>query len=171
MNRRVNTFDHQTVPERSPLAYRPLTRRLGIPLGLALAILAGACSATIVKHGNYFKDTDLQQIQPGMTQEQVRLALGTPATTASVGTGNVYYYISNTTSQSAFFAPEEIDRRVAAVYFTRTAQVERVAEYGLKDGKVFDFISRTTPSANNNDEGILKSLFRNLGKRGSIFGD
>lgn len=146
-------------------------RRSRIGLAILLALQLAACSATIVKHGHYFRDSDLQQITPGMSQEQVRQILGTPTTTASVGTGNAFYYISNTTSQSAFFAPEEIDRRVAAIYFSPSAQVVRVAEYGMKDGKVFDFISRTTPSANTNDEGLLKSLFRNLGKRGSIFGD
>jgi outer membrane protein assembly factor BamE (lipoprotein component of BamABCDE complex) len=146
-------------------------RRQALGGVLLAAVLATGCSATVTKHGHYFHDTDLQQISPGMNQEQVRQVLGTPTTTASVGTGNAFYYISNTTSQSAFFAPQEIDRQILAVYFSRTAQVERVAQYGLKDGKVFDFISRTTPSANTNDEGILKSLFRNLGKRGSIFGE
>jgi outer membrane protein assembly factor BamE (lipoprotein component of BamABCDE complex) len=113
----------------------------------------------------------LQQIQPGMNREQVRMALGTPATTASVGAGNAYYYISSTMSQTAFLAPKEIDRQIVAVYFTPTGSVERVAQYGMKDGKVFDFISHTTPSANTNDEGIIKQLFRNLGRGGAIFSE
>jgi outer membrane protein assembly factor BamE (lipoprotein component of BamABCDE complex) len=141
---------------------------------VATALVSGilaACSSTVTKHGHHFQDTDLQQIQPGMSQEQVRTTLGTPATTASVGTGNAFYYISSTMSQTAFFSPSEVDRRVVAVYFSRTGAVERIAEYGLKDGKVFDFVSRTTPSANTNDEGLLKQLFRNLGKKGSLFGE
>jgi outer membrane protein assembly factor BamE (lipoprotein component of BamABCDE complex) len=32
------------------------------------------------------------------------------------------------------------------VYFDKNRRVERLADYGLKDGKVFDFISRTTPT-------------------------
>jgi hypothetical protein len=39
----------------------------------------------------------------------------------------------------------------------------------MKDGKVFDAISRTTPSANTNDDGMIKSLFRNLGQKSTIF--
>jgi hypothetical protein len=46
----------------------------------------------------------------------------------------------------------------------------QVANYGLKDGKVFDFISRTTPAPGGKDEGVLKSLFRNLGKK-QLFGE
>ena len=99
------------------------------------------------------------------------MTLGTPTTTASVGPANAYYYISNTTSQTAFLAPTELDRQVVAVYFTPTGSVDRVAQYGMKDGKVFDFVSRTTPSVNTNDESLLKQLFRNLGRGGAIFNE
>lgn len=98
------------------------------------------------------------------------MVLGTPTTTSSVGTGDAFYYISSTTKQVAFLAPEEVDRRVVAIYFTRAGTVERIAEYGLKDGKVFDFISRTTPPANSYEDGLFKQIFRNLGKRTNIFG-
>ena len=40
--------------------------------------------------------------------------------------------------------------------------VDRVAQYGLKDGKVFDYVKNETPTLAK-DEGILKALFRNLG--------
>ncbi|MEQ1669373.1 MAG: outer membrane protein assembly factor BamE [Hyphomicrobium sp.] len=155
-------------------------RSKSVPASLTLvAALAGAlalsgaltgCSEQITKHGHQFHDTDLQAIQPGMSQEQVRSTLGTPATTAVVGSGDAFYYISSTMSQSAFFTPSEKDRQVVAVYFNQGGMVETVANYGLKDGKVFDFISRTTPAPGGKDEGILKSLFRNLGKK-QIFGE
>ncbi|MCL4765283.1 MAG: outer membrane protein assembly factor BamE [Hyphomicrobiaceae bacterium] len=141
--------------------------------GLLLAGLVAACGAgaVVTKHGHHLRATDLQQIQPGMSQEQVRMTLGTPTTTSSVGAGDAFYYISSTTSQVAFMAPSEIDRQVVAVYFTRTGSVERIAQYGIQDGKIFDFISRTTPSANTKEDGLLKQIFRNLGKRGAIFGE
>lgn len=153
---------------------REAARRASRLMGaLLLAGLVAACSAgaVVTKHGHHFQPSDLQQIQPGMTQEQVRMTLGTPTTTSSVGTGDTFYYISSTTKQVAFLAPEEVDRRVVAVYFTRSGMVERIAEYGIQDGKVFDFISRTTPTANEYEEGLFKQIFRNLGKRGAIFGD
>ena len=40
----------------------------------------------------------------------------------------------------------------------------------MKDGKVFDFVSRTTPAPGGKDDGILKQLFRNLGPK-QIFGE
>lgn len=135
-------------------------------LGLVTScVFMSGCAEQITKHGQLFKDNDLQQIQPGMGQEQVRLALGTPTSTTTTGSGQVFYYISSTMSEKTFVAPHEIDRNVIAVYFTPTGTVERVANYGLKDGKIFDFISATTPAPGGKDEGILKQLFRNLGKK------
>ena len=143
------------------LQARPL---LGaVAFGLALALTG--CSETITKHGHQFHETDLQAIQPGMSQEQVRTTLGSPATTAVVGSGNAFYYISSTMGQSSFMLPKEKDRKVVAVYFNEGGTVDQVANYGLKDGKVFDFISRSTPAPGAKDEGILNSMFRNLGKK------
>lgn len=135
----------------------------------ALTGLAG-CSEQINKHGYQFRESDIQQIQPGMSQEQVRTTLGTPATTAVVAGADAFYYISSTTGQTAFFKPVEKDRQILAVYFNQGGTVEQIANYGLKDGKIFDYVTRKTPAPGGKDEGILQSLFRNLGRR-QIFGE
>jgi outer membrane protein assembly factor BamE (lipoprotein component of BamABCDE complex) len=137
---------------------------------VAAALALAACDSTIIKHGTQFHDGDLQQIQPGMSQEQVKMNLGTPSTTAVVGDNQAYYYISSTQTQTSFMLPSEQDRQVVAVYFAPGGTVERVANYGMKDGKVFDYVSRTTPAPGGHDDGIIKSLFRNLGTK-QIFGD
>lgn len=150
------------------------TRHLGQALALLCAGVASValsgCSEQVTIHGQQFHATDLQAVQVGMSQEQVRATLGTPATTTVIDNGSAFYYISSTMTQSAFFAPTEKDRQVVAVYFNQGGMVEKVANYGLKDGKVFDFISRTTPAPGGKEDGILKSLFRNLGKK-QLFGE
>lgn len=152
------------------IAPQRVSRFMAIALATAMAGGLTACGETITKHGHQFKASDLQAIQPGMSQEQVRTTLGTPATTAVVGTGNAFYYISSTMSQTSFFLPDETDRQIVAVYFNEGGTVDSVAHYGLKDGKVFDYISRQTPAPGARDEGLLKSLFRNLGTK-NPFGD
>jgi len=127
-----------------------------------LAAALGGCAEAVIKHGHQFQESDLQQVSPGMSQEQVKTSLGSPTTTAAVGSGSAYYYISSTQGQTAFFTPKEKDRKVLAVYFSPLGSVDRVAQYGLKDGKVFDYVKNETPS-HTKDEGILKALFRNLG--------
>ena len=133
-------------------------------LGVLIALGLSACSETVTKRGHQFHDNDLRQIRPGMSQEQVKTSLGTPTTTATVGAGSAYYYISSIEGQTSFFAPTVKDRQVVAIYFTPLGAVDKVAQYGLKDGKVFDYIKRETPS-HARDESILKALFRNLGTK------
>jgi outer membrane protein assembly factor BamE (lipoprotein component of BamABCDE complex) len=58
-----------------------------------------------------------------------------------------------------FLGESVVDQKVTAVYFTPGLKVERVALYGLQDGRVFDFISRTTP-AGGSDQNFLGQLFR-----------
>ena len=149
---------------------RPERRAVSAAVLLVALAIAG-CSTTTLKHGQHYTNAELQQIQPGMSQDEVRMALGSPATTSTVNSGTAYYYISSTAKQTAFLDPKEVDRRVVAVYFSPVGSVERIAHYGMKDGKVFDFVNRSTPAATQADDTFLKMLFRNLGKRGSPFGE
>ncbi len=129
-------------------------------IGIVLSL--SACAADITKHGHVFTDEDLAQVKEGMSRDQIILALGTPDTKSTVDQ-NAFYYISSTTKRSAaFLSPTIVDRRVVAVYFDKKNTVSRVAHYGLQDGKVIDFVSRTTPSKGS-EEGLLKELFRNIG--------
>jgi outer membrane protein assembly factor BamE (lipoprotein component of BamABCDE complex) len=155
----ANRQPHRSVVKTAqPARLRALCAMVG--LGLALA----ACSETVTKHGHLFQENDLKAITTGMSQEQVRTTLGTPTTTATVGSGSAYYYISSTQTQTAFFSPVEKDRKVLAVYFNQLGSVDRVAHYGIKDGKVFDFAKQKTATPTR-DEGIIKALFRNLGAK------
>jgi len=82
----------------------------------------------------------------GSSREQVILALGSPSTTATFD-NEVFYYISQTRRRPVAFAkPRLIDQRILAVYFGEDGRVVNLANYGKQDGKVFDFISRTTPT-------------------------
>lgn len=150
---------------RTGTAVRPLRRHAqAVAIAVATSLTLAACAETITTHGHQFQDNDVQSVTPGMSQEQVKTALGTPTTTATVGGGASYYYISSTHGQTSFFKPVEKDRKVLAVYFSPMGSVDRVAQYGLKDGKVFDYVKQQTPTASR-DEGILKALFRNLGTK------
>jgi outer membrane protein assembly factor BamE (lipoprotein component of BamABCDE complex) len=137
-------------------------------LALGTSIALAGCSPITIKHGHQFQESDLQQVQPGMTADAVRLALGTPATTSTVVGGNSYYYISSTETQTAFFKPTEVDRKVLAIYFNPTGTVDRVAHYGMKDGKIFDYVKRQTPS-HVKDQTLLQQIFRGVGQKQSLF--
>jgi outer membrane protein assembly factor BamE (lipoprotein component of BamABCDE complex) len=130
---------------------------------LGASVLLG-CGGQVDRHGHVFIDVDLNQVQPGMTKEQVATVLGSPDTTSAIN-GDAYYYISTTTKTVAFFKPREIDRQVVAVYFDKGQTVQQVAHYGLKDGIVVNYYKGETP-ARGKDLGLLEQIFGNLANRG-----
>ncbi len=105
-------------------------------------------------HGYVQSEDAISQIAVGSSREQVVLVLGTPSTTSTIG-GESFYYISQKTSRSlAFMTPTLVDQRVLAVYFDEKGTVKQIANYGLQDGKIFDFIGRKTKTTGE-DYGIL----------------
>jgi outer membrane protein assembly factor BamE (lipoprotein component of BamABCDE complex) len=114
---------------------------------LALSLLLAGCFAETYQRGYVVPQGALEQIPMGASQEQVLIVLGTPSTVATVS-GEVFYYISQRTRRAAAFMPDHVtNQRVIAVYFDKDRRVKRLADYGLKDGKIFDFVSRTTPTS------------------------
>ena len=133
---------------------------------LALAVSLAACTGETFQRGYVLPDGALEQIPLGASQEQVLLVLGTPSTVATVS-GEAFYYISQKAERPISFMQTRVtDQRVIAVYFDKRRQVQRLAEYGIKDGKVFDFISQTTPTsgAENN---FITYMFRTIKGQGS----
>ncbi|WP_292242649.1 outer membrane protein assembly factor BamE, partial [Mesorhizobium sp.] len=99
----------------------------------------------------------------GSSREQVLLALGTPSTKATFD-NEAFYYISQTRKRYvAFDKPRLVDQKVLAVYFGEDGRVTQIANYGLKDGKVFDFISRTTPTGGK-DQNFLSQIINGASK-------
>ena len=137
-----------TVPRLGSTTNRNHCGLVRVALALACGLaLAGCGSFTeTLQRGYVMQEGALEQIPIGAPQEQVLIVLGTPSTVATVS-GEAFYYISQTSQRSAAFLPYEVkDQRVIAVYFDKNRRVERLANYGLKDGKVFDFMSQTTPT-------------------------
>jgi len=125
---------------------------------LLLGTLLGGCITQSYQRGYMVPEGALDQVPLGASQEQVLIVLGTPSTVATIS-GEVFYYISQRTEQTSFLPQKEVDRRVIAVYFDKNRKVERLANYGIRDGKIFDYISRTTPSGGQ-EQNALSYLFK-----------
>jgi outer membrane protein assembly factor BamE (lipoprotein component of BamABCDE complex) len=134
-------------------------------LALALtgaAALAGCGSfGETLQRGYVLPEGALEQIPVGASQEQVLIVLGTPSTVATVN-GEAFYYISQKAERAAAFMPYSVkDQRVIAVYFDKDRRVRRLANYGIKDGKVFDFVSQTTETGGE-ELNYVRSLFKKI---------
>jgi outer membrane protein assembly factor BamE (lipoprotein component of BamABCDE complex) len=113
--------------------------------------------------GFVMDDALIAQVKPGMDVQQVLTILGTPSTTSTVG-NRTFYYISQTVRRRFQFQElTVVDQRVLVVYFNKAFKVERIANYGLQDGVIFDFISRTTPTGGE-EQSFLRNLFRGVTK-------
>ncbi|MEN0040556.1 MAG: outer membrane protein assembly factor BamE [Pseudomonadota bacterium] len=117
-------------------------------LTASLALTACNPSRQVYTHGYQVNDDALALVPEGSSRDQVLLTLGTPSTTQTEGDGSeTFYYISQKKERPvAFMAARVVDQRVLAVDLDTNDQVERIANYGLKDGKVFDFVRRVTPT-------------------------
>jgi outer membrane protein assembly factor BamE (lipoprotein component of BamABCDE complex) len=113
-------------------------------LSLTAPILSG-CADDLIQHGAIIPEYGLEQIPVGSSREQVVLVLGTPSTTATLD-NETYFYISETRKKRGPLNPSIESRRVVAVEFDSMGFVTRVADYGLQDGVVFDFVKRETPT-------------------------
>lgn len=140
---------------------RGLTQRAGrfaIALGLALSLTGCLGYDGSIQHGYVLDGKALEQVKIGASAEQVLVVLGTPSTTSTVG-GDAWYYITQKTERKvSFMDPTVTDQRVLAVYFTKAKRVERVANYGLEDGRPIDFISRTTPTGGTEQSFVMNAL-------------
>jgi outer membrane protein assembly factor BamE (lipoprotein component of BamABCDE complex) len=127
-------------------------------VGLVCALL-GACTGEQFQKGYILPPGALEQIPIGASQDQVLIVMGTPSTVATLD-GEVFYYISQRSERKvAFMNQQVVDQRVIAIYFDKNRQVRRLANYGLQDGRIFDFISRTTATSGQ-ELSYLTPLFK-----------
>ena len=133
---------------------------------LALATALGGCLGYDgdFDRGYQIDQQSLAQVQVGATTKPQALALmGTPSTTSTVG-GDAWYFIGQKMSRALAFMPAKMtDQSVLAIYFDKSGKVDRIANYGIQDGKVFDFVSRTTPTGGTEPDflrNMMAGLFR-----------
>jgi outer membrane protein assembly factor BamE (lipoprotein component of BamABCDE complex) len=142
------------------LAARWRGMRVAAAVALVCAVL-GSCTGEQFQKGYILPAGALEQIPIGASQDQVLIVMGTPSTVATLN-GEVFYYISQRSERMvAFMNQKVVDQRVIAIYFDKNRQVQRLANYGLQDGKIFDFISRTTPTSGQ-ELSYLTPLFKLL---------
>jgi outer membrane protein assembly factor BamE (lipoprotein component of BamABCDE complex) len=141
-----------------------IARWRGLRTAAAAALVClslSACTGEQFQKGYILPPGALEQIPIGASQDQVLIVMGTPSTVATLN-GEVFYYISQRAERKVMFMNQQVvDQRVIAIYFDKNRQVVRLANYGLQDGKIFDFISRTTPTSGQ-EMSYLAPLFKLL---------
>jgi outer membrane protein assembly factor BamE (lipoprotein component of BamABCDE complex) len=136
-----------------------LARFRAVAAAALVCAVLGACTGEQFQKGYILPPGALEQLPIGASQDQVLIVMGTPSTVATLD-GEVFYYISQRTERKvAFMNQQVIDQRVIAIYFDKKRQIRRIANYGLQDGRIFDYISRTTTTSGQ-EMSYLAPLFK-----------
>jgi outer membrane protein assembly factor BamE (lipoprotein component of BamABCDE complex) len=151
---------------------RNISAQAFVGLLIASSSVAGCKTVDVIspsetiQQGYVIDEQALAAVPVGSSREQVLLSLGTPSTVNNLDGSEVFYYISQTRKRAiAFQSAKLVDQRVMAVYFAADGTVSNIANYGLKDGKVFDFIKRVTPTGGK-DITFLSQVLSGVGKGG-----
>ena len=129
----------------------------------SVVVLAGLSACAPIKDvRGYVPDEEkVADIKIGQdTKETVQQKLGTPSSTATFG-DPTWYYISIEQERYAFFSPDVTKREILAVQFAENGKVAEVRNYGIEDGQIIDFITRTTPTAGA-ESSFLRNMMSNL---------
>lgn len=153
----------RTVLIGSLAAVLPLAGCGGTATNLGFRVRTSAGLNEEFTRGFVMDEELIAKVKPGMDVQTVLTTLGTPSTTSTVG-NRTFYYISQTVRRRFQFQDfSVIDQKVLVIYFNKGFKVERIANYGLQDGVIFDFISRTTPTGGE-EQSFLRNLFRGVTK-------
>lgn len=130
----------------------------------ALSLVVGGCGSRTAIHGNLIEPDRVSEIREGVSRrDDVATLLGTPTVVATFDP-NIWYYISQKTEQTAFFAPEAVERNVLIVRFDPTSgTVRSMDKLDITAGQDVEFSDRRTPTAGK-ELGFLEQLFGNVGR-------
>ncbi len=143
--------------------------------GLAAALIAlplgvGACAPIKSKHGFQALDVKPTDLKVGEdTKSTVLERLGSPSVRSTFDP-NLWFYVSQSINQKAFYRPRVTAREVVAVAFDPDEKVKTIDRLTLADGKVIAFNGRKTPTRGR-ELTILEQLLGNVGRMGSVLGD
>lgn len=136
--------------------------RAALAAALGLAAL-GACTSTVYHQGFQAIDVHPADIKIGQdTRSTVLEKLGSP-TAMSTFDKDVWFYMSQNRSQTAYYNPRTISRDVVAISFDHdTEQVRSIDKYSLQDGRVIAYNKRETPTRGR-EMTVLEQLIGSIG--------
>jgi outer membrane protein assembly factor BamE (lipoprotein component of BamABCDE complex) len=110
-------------------------------------------------------DAKPQDVEVGVdTRETVLAKLGTPSTTSTFESDNVWYYLTQTTQRYTYNKPQVSQRTVTEITFAEgDEKVANVRTLGLEDGRQIAMERRETPTRGRQLT-ILEQLLGNVGR-------
>ncbi|MEN5144803.1 outer membrane protein assembly factor BamE domain-containing protein [Brevundimonas diminuta] len=142
-----------------------MPRFTSLIIAASLAAAAGACAPVVATQGFQAVDVKPQDIEAGVdTRETVLSKLGTPSTTSTFESENVWYYLTQTTQRYTYNKPQVSQRTVTEITFNDAdGKVASIRNLGLDDGRQIAMERRETPTRGRQLT-ILEQLLGNVGR-------
>ena len=130
---------------------------------MALALVTASCTTDQQIRG-FVGDLELiDSITPGIdNRNSVVSALGVPSA-AGTFDGNVWYYVSDTTTKRSFFKERPQTRLVLVVQFDQRGVVSDVERFGLSQSRDINIQTDKTPTRGKT-LGFFEQIFGNIGR-------
>jgi len=131
---------------------------------LSAAALTAACAPVVGQNGFQAVDAKPTDIVAGTdTRETVLAKLGTPSTTSTFESDDIWYYMSQVTEKYTYNRPHVTQRSVTEITFNDAGQVAAVRTLGLEDGQRIAMNDRETPTRGRQLT-ILEQLLGNVAR-------
>ncbi len=131
---------------------------INLSLVLVSFLWLSGCFSEQQYSGKVARETQLGLIEPGKTTKaDVFELLGSPSSKGSFGR-NIWYYVGEYKTQTAFLEAKTKNRHVVAINFNDKDIVSSVDRKTLSDGKEVKSVKGATPSYGSK-KGIAEELF------------
>lgn len=139
------------------------TNKLSLILCIVSIWALSACSSdTFIHHnGNMPSEERISELRRGMSEDEVLNLLGAPSSVVSLDK-NTWIYMSCDVKKVAFFKPEEIDRDILKIQFSKNGEVIAVNRLSKAHGTEVVLSDDKTETLGQ-EPGLLQKTFGTLG--------
>jgi outer membrane protein assembly factor BamE (lipoprotein component of BamABCDE complex) len=131
---------------------------------LVSALLAG-CSPVVHVQGFVPDEPRLESLRRGIDDRAaITSKLGSPSSITPFDS-DTWLYVHRRTERVAFFEEKVLDQQVVVVTFNDSGMLSEIRRYSIKDGRIIDPVTRTTPTRGR-ELGVVEQLLGNLGRFG-----
>ncbi len=133
----------------------------------AMAYTLSACNPVLRTHGYIAAEDKPQAVEPNSdTKASVLARLGNPSVKGTFSEEldtDTWYYMTSVRQRVAYLRPLVEERSITAISFNKDGQVEKVAEYGIEDGRYVNYVDRKTPTRGR-ELSVLEQIFGTIGR-------
>lgn len=133
----------------------------------SLCLAFTACNPVLRTHGYIATEDKPQAVEPQSdTKASVLARLGNPSVKGTFDEDleqDTWYYMTSVRQRVAYLRPLVEERTITAISFNADGQVQKVAEYGIEDGRYVNYVDRKTPTRGR-ELSVLEQIFGTIGR-------